>query len=166
MSNRSTTARRRGRARRTTMANVLVVHGPNLDLLGTREPEIYGRVTLQERNQRLQEEAKQIGLDVRFFQSNHEGEIVEAIHEARGWADAIVINPAAFTHYSVSIRDALEAVQVPVVEVHLSNIHAREPFRSRSVIAGIARGQISGFGVGSYLLGLRAASMAVSEPSA
>jgi 3-dehydroquinate dehydratase-2 len=148
------------------MANVLVVHGPNLDLMGTREPEIYGRVTLQEINQRLQEEAKQLGLDVRFFQSNHEGEIVEAIHEARGWADAIVINPAAFTHYSISIRDALEAVQVPVVEVHLSNIHAREPFRSRSVIAGIARGQISGFGVGSYLLGLRAASIVVSEPRA
>jgi 3-dehydroquinate dehydratase-2 len=148
------------------MANVLVVHGPNLDLMGTREPEIYGRVTLQEINQRLQEEAKQLGLDVRFFQSNHEGEIVEAIHEARGWADAIVINPAAFTHYSISIRDALEAVQVPVVEVHLSNIHAREPFRSRSVIASIARGQISGFGVGSYLLGLRAASIVVSETRA
>ena len=148
------------------MPNVLVIHGPNLDLLGTREPEIYGRATLQEVNQRLQQEAGELGIEVRFFQSNHEGEIVEAIHEARDWADALVINAAAFTHYSIAIRDALEAAGMPIVEVHMSNIHAREPFRSRSVIASIAHGQITGFGVGSYLLGLHAACMILAGKQA
>jgi 3-dehydroquinate dehydratase-2 len=148
------------------MPNVLVIHGPNLDLLGTREPEIYGRATLQEVNQRLQQEAGELGIEVRFFQSNHEGEIVEAIHEARDWADALVINAAAFTHYSIAIRDALEAAGMPIVEVHMSNIHAREPFRSRSVIASIAHGQITGFGLGSYLLGLHAACMILAGKQA
>ena len=148
------------------MPNVLVIHGPNLDLLGTREPEIYGRATLQEVNQRLQQEAGELGIEVRFFQSNHEGEIVEAVHEARDWADALVINAAAFTHYSIAIRDALEAAGMPIDEVHMSNIHAREPFRSRSVIASIAHGQITGFGLGSYLLGLHAACMILAGKQA
>jgi len=148
------------------MPNVLVIHGANLDMLGTREPEIYGRATLQEVNQRLQQEAGELGIEVRFFQSNHEGEIVEAVHEARDWADAIVINAAAFTHYSIAIRDALEAAGMPIVEVHMSNIHAREPFRSRSVIASIAHGQITGFGLGSYLLGLHAACMILAGKQA
>ena len=145
------------------MPNVLVVHGPNLNLLGTRQPETYGTTTLDEINADLDQLAAQLGLELRIVQSNHEGEIVEAIHAAHEWAHAVLINPAAFTHYSVAIRDALEAVDLPIVEVHLSNIHAREQFRSRSLIAPIAVGQISGFGAASYLLGLQAVSMMLGQ---
>lgn len=145
------------------MPNVLVVHGPNLNLLGSREPEIYGGNTLDEINADMVQEGARLGLELRIVQSNHEGEIIEAIHEARDWAQAILINPGAFTHYSVAIRDALQAVDLPVVEVHMSNIHAREQFRSRSLVAPVAVGQISGFGAGSYLLGLRAVSMVLSQ---
>ncbi len=148
------------------MPNVLVVHGPNLNLLGSRQPEIYGTTTLEQVNAEMKEDAGPLGLELRIVQSNHEGEIVEAIQSARDWADAILINAGAFTHYSVAIRDALEAVRLPVVEVHLSNIHAREQFRSRSLIAPIAVGQISGFGVGSYLLGLLAVSMVLRQGKA
>jgi 3-dehydroquinate dehydratase-2 len=147
------------------MPNVLVVHGPNLNLLGTRQPDIYGTATLEQINTQMQEDAAPLGLELRIIQSNHEGEIVDAIHGAGDWADAIIINAGAFTHYSVAIRDALEAIQVPIVEVHLSNIYARERFRSRSLIAPLAAGQISGFGAGSYLLGLLAVSMILRQKS-
>ena len=135
---------------------ILVIHGPNLDLLGMREPEVYGSLTLQEINQLLQEEATKRDIDLRLVQSNHEGEIIDTIHDSVRWADGIVINPAAYTHYSYAIRDALAAVRLPCVEVHLSNIHSRERFRSTSVIAPVCQGQISGFGWRSYILGLQA----------
>jgi 3-dehydroquinate dehydratase-2 len=136
--------------------HVMVIHGCNLDLLGTREPEIYGRATLAEINRQVEALARELGLEVRIIQSNHEGEIIDAIHEAAGWAQGIIINPAGFTTTSVGIHDALKGVGLPAVEVHLSNIHAREEFRRHSLIAAAAIGQISGFGGVSYLLALRA----------
>jgi len=137
---------------------VLVVHGPNLNLLGTREPEIYGRDTLAEIDARLALLASELGIGIESFQSNSEGALVDRIQAARGEFAAILINAAAYTHTSIAIRDALAFVEMPVVEVHLSNIHKREEFRHRSLIADIAVGQVLGFGVQSYLLGLRAAA--------
>ena len=138
---------------------VLVIHGPNLNLLGTREPEVYGNVTLSEINERLQERAQELGIQIEAFHSNHEGEIVDKIAEAASTTDAIIINPAAYTHTSVAIRDAISAVALPTVEVHLSNIQAREEFRHTSVIAPVVTGQIAGFGADSYLLALQAVAL-------
>lgn len=136
---------------------ILVIHGPNLDLLGTREPEVYGKFTLKEINQKIKQKAKKEKFEVKIMQSDIEGEIIEAIQEAKDWADALVINPAAYTHTSVAIRDAISATGIPTVEIHLSNIYKREEFRHKSLIAPVSVGQISGFGVDSYLLGLEAA---------
>lgn len=141
----------------------LVLHGPNINLLGMREPDVYGAVTFAELNRRITDAAKVRGMDVRIEQSNHEGVLIDLIQEAAGWADGIVINAGGYTHTSVAIADALRAVKLPVVEVHLSNIHARESFRHHSYIAPIALGQICGFGTMSYLLALDALKSAVDE---
>jgi len=139
------------------MKKILVIHGPNLNLLGQREPGVYGTVTLDAINANLESLAKEAEVELLIKQSNHEGVIVDWIQEAMGQVGAIVINPGAFTHYSIAIRDALAAVAIPTVEVHLSNIHQREEFRHHSVIAPVAAGQIAGFGAQSYYLGLQAA---------
>ena len=135
---------------------VLVIHGPNLNLLGTREPEIYGTVTLSEIDSQLTSVAAESDCELEFCQSNHEGVLIDRIQEGRGAADGILVNPGGLTHSSVSLRDALAAAALPVVEVHLSNIQAREPFRKVSVISEIAVGVVSGFGPESYRLGLQA----------
>lgn len=140
------------------MSKILVIHGPNLNLLGQRENNIYGTTTLKEINQLLEKESQAHGVTLDIIQSNHEGEIVDAIQKAKeNKVEAIVINPAGYTHTSVAIRDAIAAMNIPTIEVHLSNVHAREDFRQKSLIAPVAHGQISGFGVNSYLLGLQAA---------
>ena len=134
---------------------ILVLHGPNLNLLGTREPEVYGWTTLNDINELLRERAKEAGVDtIDFLQSNYEGALVEAIQNARGRYDFILLNAGALTHYSIALRDAISAVPVPVIEVHLSNIHRREEFRHTSVIAPVVMGQICGFGVDSYIAAL------------
>ncbi|MBR3457761.1 MAG: type II 3-dehydroquinate dehydratase [Selenomonadaceae bacterium] len=147
------------------MKNILVLHGPNLNLLGTREPEIYGRLALADINGRMEARAKRAGVGIDFFQSNHEGALVDAIQEARGKYDFIILNAAAYTHYSIAIRDAIGGIDVPVIEVHLSNIHKREEFRHHSVIAPVVMGQVAGLGVESYLAALEAVllKMGVAE---
>ncbi|MDQ3296885.1 MAG: type II 3-dehydroquinate dehydratase [Myxococcota bacterium] len=147
------------------MVRVQVLHGPNLNLLGTRDTAIYGRMTLAEIDAALVRRAAARGAEVRCAQSNLEGELVDAIQAAKGWADAIVINPGGYTHTSVAIRDALDAVALPAVEVHLSNLHAREPFRQVSITAAKCIGQICGFGAQSYYLGLDAALAHVESTS-
>ena len=145
------------------MAQILVLNGPNLNLLGERETTIYGNLTLEEINKKVKEEAKKYGLKVDFFQSNHEGALVEAIQKARGKYDIIIINAAAYTHTSIAIRDAILAINIPVIEVHLSNIYKRESFRHHSYISDVAVGQICGFGVQSYLLAIKAASEIIKK---
>ena len=138
------------------MGKILVMNGPNLNLLGTREPEIYGTVTLADIHERLRRRANEADLEIEFMQSNHEGALVDAIQRARRTADYIILNAGAFPHYSIAIRDAIAAVNVPVIEVHLSNIHRREEFRRTSVIAPVVLGQIAGFGAESYMAALEA----------
>lgn len=139
------------------MIRVLVAHGPNLNLLGRREPEVYGTATLGDIEAALAGLGAELECEVSFFQTNHEGALVDRLQQAADDFDAVVLNPGALTHYSYAVRDAVAAIEVPVVEVHLSNIAAREAFRNESVIAPACLGQIAGFGAGSYLLGLRAA---------
>jgi 3-dehydroquinate dehydratase-2 len=149
--------RRYAGATSTAETRVAVLHGPNLNMLGQRDPTIYGGTTLAEIETELGRRARVRNVDLRSAQSNFEGELIALIQRAKGWADAIVINPGGYTHTSVAIRDAIEAVGIPTVEVHLSNIHAREEFRSRSLTAPACIGQITGFGANSYYLGLDAA---------
>jgi 3-dehydroquinate dehydratase-2 len=135
--------------------NILILHGPNLNLLGLREPEVYGRETLDDINAMLEGIAREHGVELRIVQSNHEGALIDALHAARGWADGILINPGAFTHYSYALRDAIASVEKPAIEVHLSNVHKREEFRHRSVLGAVCAGQVIGLGWRSYTLGLQ-----------
>ena len=137
---------------------ILVINGPNLNLLGKREPQIYGAETLEDINRRIAALAVELGVEVSFFQSNHEGELVQKIQDAMGTYQAIVINPGAYTHTSVALRDAISSTGIPTIETHISNIYKREEFRHHSYISGVAAGQIAGFGPDSYLLALRAAA--------
>jgi 3-dehydroquinate dehydratase II len=145
------------------MTRVLVLHGPNLNWLGKREPAIYGSQTLDDLNRSLDEAAGKLGMELKVFQNNSEGELINIIQAESGWAEAILINPGAYTHYSYALRDALAGIGLPVVEVHISNIYTREEFRHHSVIAPIAVGQISGFGFESYILGLKAIGGVVAK---
>lgn len=143
--------------------NILIINGPNLNLLGKREPGIYGTDSLDAIEQEVAAEAKRMNVDVDFFQSNHEGAIIDALHAAMDNMDGVVLNAGAYTHYSYAIRDAIAAIKIPVVEIHISNVHRREEFRHTSVISSVCRGVIAGFGKNSYLLGLRAVCGIIAE---
>jgi len=145
------------------MIKISLIHGPNLNLLGNREPQVYGRDSFDEINRKIKTRAQHLDMEVRIFQSNHEGEIIDAIQDARTWADGIVINPGAYTHYSYAIRDAITAVRLPTIEVHLTNVHAREEFRHHSVVGPVVTGQIIGMGTLSYILSLEAIKEIVEQ---
>lgn len=145
------------------MAHILIVNGPNLNLLGTREPQTYGTQTLEQINAKLSKIAKRLGLEVKFFQSNSEGEIIDFLHREAATAEGMIINPGALSHYSYAIRDAITSVDIDTVEVHLSNIHSREEFRRLSVIAPVCRGQVTGFGAYGYAMALSYFADAGSE---
>ena len=133
---------------------ILIINGPNLNMLGKRDPVVYGPLSLEDINQKIKAHAESLEFDVSFFQSNSEGALIDALHDAGDWADYVIMNPGAYTHYSIAIRDAIDSIKCPVIEVHLSNIHAREAFRSHSVVAAVAKGQIAGFGYQGYLMAL------------
>jgi 3-dehydroquinate dehydratase-2 len=135
---------------------ILVLHGPNLNLTGVREPEVYGSITLDEINARLVKEGLDLGVEIVCMQSNHEGALIDALHDAQNWAEGVVFNPGGFSHTSVALRDAVAAIRIPVVEVHMSNVYAREKFRHQSYLSAVCKGKIVGFGMYSYILGLRA----------
>jgi 3-dehydroquinate dehydratase-2 len=143
---------------------ILILHGPNLNLLGTREPEIYGSLTLEDLDNKLIELAKELGVEVKCTQSNHEGALMDALHDARTWANGVVFNPGGFTHTSVALRDAITAIEIPVIEVHLSNVYAREEFRHTSLISAVCKGKVLGLGWRSYTLGLRALVETLANP--
>lgn len=145
------------------MIKICVIHGPNLNLLGIREPDVYGQDTFDEMNRKIKDHAKEIGVESRIFQFNSEGEIIDCIHESLQWADSIVINPGAYTHYSYAIRDALAAVRLPTIEVHLTNVHQRDEWRRKSVVSEVTSGQIVGFGTNGYRLALTAAKTLIEE---
>lgn len=134
---------------------ILILHGPNLNLLGAREPEVYGSMTLENINEKLIALGKELNAEIQCFQSNHEGALIDALHQARAWAEGVVFNPGGYTHTSIALRDAISAIQIPVIEVHISNVYAREEFRHTSFISAVCKGKVTGFGWKSYELGLR-----------
>lgn len=145
------------------MKSILVLNGPNLNLLGEREPQVYGSMTMEEINQRLVEAGKELGLGIRTFQSNSEGALIDALQEARHWASGVIFNPGAYTHNSVALRDCIAAIAPPVIEVHISNVYARDEFRHKSVLSPVCKGKITGFGWRSYLLALHALAWMLEE---
>jgi len=152
--------------RQRGIMKILILHGPNLNLLGTREPEVYGTMTLDDINTKLVELGKELGMEITCLHSNHEGALIDALQDARTWANGVVFNPGGYTHTSIALRDAISAIQIPVIEVHLSNVYAREEFRHVSMISAVCRGKIVGLGWRSYTLGLQALAELLTDKAA